>query len=327
MVSNDFELQEILCISEGRGHKVHRTWFKGVGDHRVFSKKDGFLSNFKRMVEAFKISREYDVLICEDGSSSRTGIVWKFLSKIRRDEATLIRIFGDSGVHNSLESDFFLTKEDIGYRFLDGGIAVSDILKQDIESNYNVNVRAVYPMILGLDFFSSVSVDRYDTQDILFVGANHDFKNIESLVEAVEGLDVTLHLVGSGHKEYEQENVQAHGYVDDLSEVMENCDLYIQPSTYEAFGVAPCEAMAAGIPAIVTDKTGCKPFVEEVDPELVTEGSDPEDIREKIEYYYDLSEEERRGRGEKAREAVSELTEENQVRKFKDALQELIQSS
>lgn len=276
------------------------------------------------MVEAFRINREYDVLICEDGSSSRTGIVWKFLSKIRDDDPTLIRIFGDSGVHNSLDSRF-LTKEDIGYRFFDGGIAVSNILKQDIESNYPVDVRTVYPMILDIDFFSSVSVDGYDTRDILFVGANHDFKNIESLVEAVEGLDVTLHLVGNGHKEYEQKNVVTHGYVDDLSEVMENCDLYVQPSKYEAFGVAPCEAMAAGIPAIVADKTGCRPFVEEVDPELVTEGSSPEDIREKIEYYYGLSEDERKERGKKAREAVSGLTEENQVEAFRKALDSLIE--
>lgn len=315
---------EVLSISEGTAHKVHRKWFKAVGDYESFERSSGSPGALKSIFRAFSINKKYDVLICEDGKSSRTGIVWKMISKLRGKDVKLLRIFADSGIQNAINSNSILTKEDVGYRFFDGGIAVSDMLKFDVEDNYRVNVESVFPMILGVEKFQALSKQSYERKNLLFVGSAHDFKNVDALAQAVEGIDVRLHLVGNRHKEHSQENVVTHGRVDDLTKVMQKCDLYVQSSTYEAFGVAPCEAMAAGIPAIVTDKTGCRPFVEKVDPELVTEGSEPEDIREKIEYYYSLSEDERRKRGKKAREAVSELTEENQVERFKEALNALV---
>ena len=43
------------------------------------------------------------------------------------------------------------------------------------------------------------------------------------------------------------------GRVDDMSKVLMNYDAYIMPSLFEGFGIAPMEAIATGMPALLSD--------------------------------------------------------------------------
>lgn len=318
--------RKVLGVSRGNPHKIHEAWMDSVGEIKTLPNYEtsGILSVLRYFLLGLR-NVDADVVICEDGLSTAAGISMKIKSLLKGREIKVLRIFADKGVHDSIIKGRRFTKEWIGYRFLDGGIAVSEMTRKEAEENYNLSVESVFPFVPEMEKYKEFVPDNYSSKNVLCIGSGVQFKNLDSLAEAVKGLDVTLHLVGNHDKQYSQDNVVTHGWVEDLTDVMEKCDLYVQSSTYEAFGVAPCEAMAAGIPAIVTDKTGCRPFVEEVDPELVTEGSAPQDIREKIEYYYSLSEEEREDRGRKARQAVSDLTEENQVAGFRKALGRLLE--
>jgi glycogen synthase len=55
---------------------------------------------------------------------------------------------------------------------------------------------------------------------------------------------------------------------------MEESLLVCQPSGYESFGLAAAEGMAAGLPAVVTSRSGIAPLVRSVDPRLVVPPDD-----------------------------------------------------
>jgi glycosyltransferase involved in cell wall biosynthesis len=50
---------------------------------------------------------------------------------------------------------------------------------------------------------------------------------------------------------------------DVVLETLRRADIFVLPSEYESFGVATAEAMAAGLPVVVTRTTGCLDLVED----------------------------------------------------------------
>ena len=46
------------------------------------------------------------------------------------------------------------------------------------------------------------------------------------------------------------------GFRNDVSEVLKACDVYVHSTTCDGFGLAACEAMAAGLPVIASDVPG-----------------------------------------------------------------------
>src|SRR5205807_5868574 len=56
---------------------------------------------------------------------------------------------------------------------------------------------------------------------------------------------------------------------------MRDAHLYVHPSYDDGFGYAPAEALAAGVPAIVSDSTGMKELVVEAGNGVVVPTGDP----------------------------------------------------
>jgi glycosyltransferase involved in cell wall biosynthesis len=52
------------------------------------------------------------------------------------------------------------------------------------------------------------------------------------------------------------------GFRNDVPEVLKACDIYVHSTTSEGFGIAACEAMAAGLPVIASDVPGLAEVVE-----------------------------------------------------------------
>ena len=110
-----------------------------------------------------------------------------------------------------------------------------------------------------------------------FVGRLEPVKNPLGLVQAVrlainEGAPVELWLIGDGSERKTIEAyIKAHGlsefvrllgFQSDPSQALRSCDLYVQPSISEGFGLALVEAMGLGLPVIATAVGGAPEFIE-----------------------------------------------------------------
>jgi glycosyltransferase involved in cell wall biosynthesis len=111
------------------------------------------------------------------------------------------------------------------------------------------------------------------------VGRLEPVKNPLALVEAVarlrdENVPVELWIVGDGSQRAElekriekhalQKNARLFGYRKNPIDYVSQCDLYVQPSLSEGFGIALVEAMGCGVPVLATSVGGA--------PEIITHG-------------------------------------------------------
>lgn len=165
-------------------------------------------------------------------------------------------------------------------------IAVSHTVKKDIMRHFDVDAHKIRVIHLGIDpiFKNTLDLDlaiRYHLPEryILFVGNIEGKKNLTRLLLAYKELinqKKTTHklvLVGkdgwknkSFYRTISKYNLKEHilftGYVPkkDLPAIYSMADLFVFPSIYEGFGIPPLEAMACGIPVIVSNQ-GASPEI------------------------------------------------------------------
>lgn len=108
----------------------------------------------------------------------------------------------------------------------------------------------------------------YTEKKILFIGIEFERKGGNVLLEAFRNAsethrDASLHIVGPAYQQIPSSlgsNVTCHGFLNKqdpkdlgiLSHLLQTSTLFVLPSLYEPFGIAPAEAMLHGIPAIVS---------------------------------------------------------------------------
>lgn len=121
----------------------------------------------------------------------------------------------------------------------------------------------------GIDLkkFSSVYRVRSEFQIILCIGSLYYQKGQSTLIKAIKYIpDAQLWLVGDGPDRDElieltkmlglQARVFFLGECNNVLELFGRVAVYVQPSLYEGFGIAALEAMAAGLPVIVSNVSG-----------------------------------------------------------------------
>ncbi len=153
--------------------------------------------------------------------------------------------------------------------------AVTAWLVQSGEVPSNKAVRVYNPVLIPA--YACIRSRSPGTFRIGFVGRLEPVKNPLALVEAVaflrdEGYQAELWLVGEGSERPRIERltrdaglepcVRILGYQADPSRYMKECDLYIQPSLSEGFGLALVEAMGAGMPVIATAVGGAPEIID-----------------------------------------------------------------
>lgn len=167
------------------------------------------------------------------------------------------------------------------YQSLDGIFTFSDYLRDSFISEFGVPASRVVNVRAGinLDEIPPVQQDKnYDSKHILFVGIEFKRKGGWNVLKAFKILhekceDSTLHIVGPRKLELPDKlskGVQQHGYLDKgdpvqakrLNTLLTQASLFVMPSLYEPFGVAPLEAMVNQIPAIVTNRWALKEIVQ-----------------------------------------------------------------
>ena len=213
-------------------------------------------------------------------------------------------------------------------RYCDGAIAVSafarDRLRSIVGPPFPLGVATPYVQPDRYESLAEVSPD-LDAPVAVTVGTWRDHKGVELLVEAWPRVrerhpDAELHIVGPDHPaEYtETAGVTLRGFVPSLVDVFRKAALCVHPAHIEPFGVSVIEAMRAGLPAVVTETTGARSAVSNVDDGLVvppTSGA----LAAAISEYFGASAERRRELSRASRAASAPFTEERKTRQFREA--------
>jgi alpha-maltose-1-phosphate synthase len=119
---------------------------------------------------------------------------------------------------------------------------------------------------------------RYDSKEILFIGVEFERKGGPQLLRAFRAVrtrhpSAILHVVGPRQLTIPPElsgNVYYHGFLSKrephsaalLEQLFHKSCLFVMPSLYEPFGIAPLEAMANGVPALVSDGWALREIVD-----------------------------------------------------------------
>jgi glycosyltransferase involved in cell wall biosynthesis len=177
-------------------------------------------------------------------------------------------------IHNILSRDAFevnrfsLIAEKLTYKKRHHIIAVSHEALNDYDKWVGIKGKAdVLYNYVSQKFFDlqySYNQEVKGSFKLVAVGNLRRQKNYPALLKAmdmVKDIPVTLDIYGSGDLQEElqkaigenQLNVRLMGRVDDVSEILLNYHAYIMPSLFEGFGIAPMEAMAAGMPVLLSD--------------------------------------------------------------------------
>ncbi|MFW6131252.1 MAG: glycosyltransferase family 4 protein [Candidatus Aminicenantaceae bacterium] len=203
----------------------------------------------------------------------------------------------------------FAQKIDSSLEKADGIITISNYTKKQILQRFELNESKVKVIYLGVEEKYGENISRNDVQKIkrryslpsnflLFTGSLEPRKNVLKLVDALklihkEHHHVGLVLVGKKGRDYnkvkdkvKQENldswVKIIGYVSEkeLKSLYKAASVFVFPSLCEGFGLPVLEALASGLPAVVSDNSAFPEIAE--DCALYFNSQNAEEVAEKI---------------------------------------------
>lgn len=154
-------------------------------------------------------------------------------------------------------------------------ISVSNNTANDIHKHLAVprdKIKVIYNAIGPIPLCKSGDNTYESNGYILFVGRMDAYKNLTGLIKAYAKLlkeyniPNKLMIVGEKDMRYPEpfhlveelgikDKVVFHGYVDEeeLTKIYSRASVFVLPSLYEGFGFPPLEAMANGVPVVVSD--------------------------------------------------------------------------
>ncbi|MFS0576482.1 glycosyltransferase [Sporosarcina sp. 179-K 3D1 HS] len=126
---------------------------------------------------------------------------------------------------------------------------------------------------------------------VVMVAAMREQKDYETVIRASKLLPDHYHIlfVGTGErcaevmayaKEHGSRNIHFLGRRDDVPSILKSCDIFVLSSHWEGFGLVAVEAMAAGLPVVVSDVPGLRDVVDGAG--FLFKGGDEEDLTEKM---------------------------------------------
>jgi len=205
--------------------------------------------------------------------------------------------FGMEGVSRRRIDQALLYEEQAAQRMA-AIFTFSEYLRQSFIKNYNVPAERVFNVGGGVNLtdFPEADPDKdYRSNRILFIGTEFARKGGTQLLQAFRIVresipSAELHIVGPTQLADLPPGAFLHGHLSKsdpeqhakLESLFREATLFVLPSLYEPFGIAPLEAMLYQLPAVVTDAWALREFVTPgVNGSLVEKGS-VEDLATKL---------------------------------------------
>ncbi|WP_082132268.1 glycosyltransferase [Luteimonas sp. FCS-9] len=186
----------------------------------------------------------------------------------------------------------------IVYGTADGVVAISNSVKNAIVTLQEANREDIHVVLNPARMLDTVTrrsslKNANQSFRLGFAGRLEEVKNASSLLDAIaivrdSGVQATLDIVGNGSQRALLEkqalalglskSVAFHGFMEDPFSTLGSCDLYIQPSLSEGFGIALVEAMSAGLATLATPVGGATEIIEHGINGLLLEDVDGQSI-------------------------------------------------
>lgn len=212
--------------------------------------------------------------------------------------------------------------------YCDGAVAVSTFARDRIRAfaGSSIPVRVANPYVQPAVYASLASVEPDLESDVaVMVGEWRDHKGVDLLVDAWPMVrerhpNAELRLVGRlfPGSYADVPGVTVRGFVRSLDREFASASLCVHPAHIEAFGVSVVEAMRAGLPTVVTETTGARSAVEDVDESLVVQPT-ARALAERVSEYFSTDVATRRALSEASRAASDPYDEATKTREFQAA--------
>ncbi|MEQ1876031.1 MAG: glycosyltransferase family 4 protein [Bdellovibrionia bacterium] len=274
---------------------VFATTFQGL-DPKVrqrkvpyFFRRPVFLRDlvFRIFVTLLLLKEKFDVVHITGNSSHIGDIVTVQFSHARweRERNRLTREWNFRRVVQEIQMFNDLIWEWVVFKSLGRKdfIALSETVAEDLRRFYGIQKIHVIPHGVNLEEFQPSAKVRAEVRKemgareeetvILFVGT-FERKGLFFLIPALRNLSAkrpfVLWVVGDGPLERAQElarklgledKVKFTGHRKDVNRFFQGADLFILPSLYDPFGLVGIEALACGLPSIVSSASGVKQLI------------------------------------------------------------------
>lgn len=185
------------------------------------------------------------------------------------------RAAADSGIRDSWLNGFQRRRSKEEYRLADRIYIHSEYVRQSfLEAGVSEEKLVRTHLRPAPRFQPPVERPTDDVFRIVYVGRIEMTKGIALLLEAFSRLPVhaaELTLVGGWSTRAVRKYVETHLDADprirlapgDPRPVLHHADVFVHPSYEDGFGYAPMEALACGVPVIVSEDTGMKEYIHE----------------------------------------------------------------
>lgn len=238
------------------------------------------------MLRSSEVAKKRNIIVVGEGSS--THILQR--EKILKEEYKKMDI--DIKPHNIWEIktqlreydlfDYLLVPSDFaGKSYIEYGFAKEKIIRIP----YGVNEM----------FFEEYQRKKKD--EIIIVGTIGIRKGTHYLLDAYRRLKekdkkLRLHLIGffrEDMREIIKRNIDIIDFIGaikkrDLPEYFSSVDILVHPSLEEGFGILPLEAMASGLPVILSENTGVSEIVNDGEDGIVIKAGDAMQIYDKLKF-------------------------------------------
>ena len=291
-----------------------------------FIRKRAYLIQLLAAMTSFRIPKA-DVYLVE-------SIVNLLPVLIRKPKhAKIIMINGDPTFYQLPDTTGLTKKVMLKYLSkVDGIISLSDHVYHLSKKFTNV------PNKVNLPWFDVEKFTRYradlNSKDICFIGSPFNIKRPELVVEAFLRMNKKygskLYIVGSFldanpilKKHINHKDLTITGVQECPEDFLRKCGFYLNPARVEAFGLNILEAMAVGIPPLVTDECGAAQVVRKISPKLIIK-PDAEEIVDRMEWL-NSDMEMKKNLGEKCRKEAMKYTKEWSVNNFRKNFKEILE--